>query len=178
MLAREENGLIVEYPVLDYRSRFPNTSVAANYETNPKAPYVYVAPVEAPKAQWNQKVVESDPVKINGQWRQNWQMVDMTESEMEEAVARIQADFSDKVQRRLDDFARTRNYDGILSACSYATDTTSEKFRSEGEYSVYVRSLTWSKMYEIVEEVLSGSRPMPESFADIEADLPVLEWPE
>ena len=32
----------------------------------------------------------------------------------------IQAEIVAAAQQRLDDFARTRNYDGILSACTYA----------------------------------------------------------
>ena len=33
----------------------------------------------------------------------------------------LQAMVVQATQERLDDFARTRNYDGILSACTYAT---------------------------------------------------------
>ena len=42
------------------------------------------------------------------------------------------------VQVRLDDFARTRNYDGILSAATYATSTVS-KFAAEGQCAVALR---------------------------------------
>ena len=79
-------------------------------------------------------------------------------------------------QARLDDFARTRNYDGILSACTYATSSV-PKFAAEGQYAVNARDMTWATLYTIMGEVQAGTRPMPTGFADIEADLPVLAWP-
>ena len=79
-------------------------------------------------------------------------------------------------QQRLDDFARTRGYDGILSACTYATSTV-PKFQAEGQYCVNARDATWAKLYQILAEVEAGTRPMPSGYADIEPELPVLEWP-
>lgn len=80
-------------------------------------------------------------------------------------------------QRRLDDFARTRNYDGILSACTYATSTV-PKFAAEGQYAVQARDATWAALYALLEEVQAGQRPVPESFDDVAPLLPALEWPQ
>lgn len=80
-------------------------------------------------------------------------------------------------QERLDTFARTRAYDGILSACTYALEPNVSKFKQEGEYCVLVRGLTWAKLYQILAEVQAGVRPMPMSYGDIESELPTLEWP-
>ena len=91
-------------------------------------------------------------------------------------VEQIIAQFTAAVQKRLDEFARTRGYDNILSAASYAT-STNPKFAAEGQYAVAARDATWAKCYEILAEVQAGTRPMPSSFADIEPLLPVLEWP-
>lgn len=88
----------------------------------------------------------------------------------------IKAAFVAAIQERLDDFARTRNYDGILSACTYATSTV-PKFAAEGQTAVNLRDATWSAAYAILAEVQAGARPMPASLADIEADLPALGWP-
>ena len=79
-------------------------------------------------------------------------------------------------QQRLDDFARTRNYDGILSACTYATSAV-PKFQAEGQYAVQARDATWAALYALLAEVQSGARPAPTSFADVEPLLPALEWP-
>jgi hypothetical protein len=88
----------------------------------------------------------------------------------------IQDEIVTATQQRLDDFAKTRNYDGILSACTYAADPN-PKFAFEGQYCIDARGATWTKLYEIMAEVEAGTRPMPSGYADIEGDLPVLAWP-
>jgi len=80
------------------------------------------------------------------------------------------------VQDRLDTFAQTRNYDGILSACTYASSTVA-KFAAEGLAAVNARDATWSALYALMGEVQAGTKPMPTGFADVEALLPVLAWP-
>lgn len=87
-----------------------------------------------------------------------------------------QAEFTAAIQKRLDDFARTRNYDNALSAATYAT-STNQKFAAEGQYIVEVRDATWAAGYAILEDVLAGNRPIPESIEDFEDELPQLEWP-
>jgi len=87
-------------------------------------------------------------------------------------IAQITAD----VQKRLDDFAGTRNYSSILSACTYA-NSTNPTFQAEGLYCVGARDATWAKCYEILAEVEAGTRPTPTGYLDIEPELPVLVWP-
>jgi hypothetical protein len=91
-------------------------------------------------------------------------------------VVALKATIADATQERLDAFARTRNYDGILSASTYAVSTNA-KFAAEGQYCVNARDATWATLYAILAEVEAGTRPIPTSFADIEPDLPILEWP-
>lgn len=88
----------------------------------------------------------------------------------------LQKEIVDSTQARLDDFAKTRSYDSILSACTYATSTVL-KFQAEGQYCVDARDNTWATLYQIMQEVEQGARPAPSGYADIEADLPVLTWP-
>lgn len=90
--------------------------------------------------------------------------------------AQIEASITGAIQKRLDDFAKTRGYDGILSACTYVTSAV-PKFAGEGAYCVQSRDATWAKGYEIMAQVQAGTRPMPSGFADIEAELPALVWP-
>lgn len=79
------------------------------------------------------------------------------------------------VQEHLDTFARTRNYDSILSAATYATSTV-PKFAAEGQYAVEARDATWAKCYEVLAAVEAGSRPM-QTLDELLAELPVLTWP-
>jgi hypothetical protein len=94
----------------------------------------------------------------------------------EEKQVALYKDVIKFTQKRLDDIAQTRNYDGILSAASYAT-STNLKFKTEGQYCVDVRDLTWAKLYELLAEIQAGTRQAPNSFSDIESELPVLSWP-
>lgn len=88
----------------------------------------------------------------------------------------LQAEIVAATQARLDAFARTRNYDGILSATTYATSTV-PKFQAEGQYAVNARDNTWATLYAFMADVQAGTQPMPSGYVDIEPLLPALEWP-
>ena len=90
-------------------------------------------------------------------------------------AGQIVAQYTAVVQKHLDDFARTRNYDSILSAATYATSTVPE-FAAEGQYAVEARDATWAKCYEVLAAVEAGSRPMP-TLEELLTELPVLTWP-
>ena len=83
--------------------------------------------------------------------------------------------FADEAQARLDRWAQSRGYDGILSACTYATSQV-PRFQAEGKRCVDLRDQTWARLYEILAEVEAGTRPVPMSLAEIEGDLPALTW--
>jgi len=108
-------------------------------------------------------------------WETSWTVRAKTAEELQADVAKLQAEIVQATQIRLDDFAKTRNYDGILSAASYATDPD-PTFVAEGQRAVTLRSQTWATLYTIMAEVQAGTRPMPTSFADVEPDLPELIW--
>jgi hypothetical protein len=80
------------------------------------------------------------------------------------------------VQDRLDTFCRTRGYDGILSACTYASSTV-PKFKAEGTYAVQARDSHWNACYLILAEVQAGAREVP-TLEEVLAELPALVWPE
>jgi len=86
------------------------------------------------------------------------------------------AEFKEATQNRLDNFARTRDYDSILSACTYASSTNS-KYAAEGQYAVQARDATWTAYYGIVNDIMSDTRPIP-TMEEFLSELPALEWPE
>jgi hypothetical protein len=124
--------------------------------------------------------------QINGKWYSKYVAgpVFATQVEQDEYVAQktaermeaLQASIVQQVQKRLDDFAATRNYDGILSACTYATSTVTQ-FAAEGQCCVEARDETWATLYQILAEVEAGTRPVPTTYAEIESELPTLVWP-
>lgn len=111
-----------------------------------------------------QVAVEVTPVAGVQQWR-------IDPAPVEQVIASVTA----AVQQRLDAFARTRNYDSILSACTYATSTV-PKFAAEGQHAVNARDASWATCYQIMGAVQAGQRPMPE-ISDVLAELPPLAWP-
>jgi len=102
------------------------------------------------------------------------------EARKAESVAQAAQAFQTAVvtatQARLDAFAHTRNYDGILSACTYATSAI-PKFAGEGQYAVNARDNTWSTLYTLMGEVQAGTRTMPTTVDEVMALLPELVWP-
>lgn len=89
---------------------------------------------------------------------------------------------TDRVQDRLDTFAAERNYGDkrippMLSACSFS-NSTNIKFRTEGEYCVLIRDLTWAALCQYIAELQTDTVQLPLCYSDIEALLPIPEWPE
>jgi hypothetical protein len=85
-------------------------------------------------------------------------------------------DIVQAVQSHLDTEARTHGYDGILSACTYATSTV-PTFAAEGQACVAWRDAVWSKCYAELAKVQAGERAMPTP-AEAVAELPEMEWPQ
>lgn len=187
------------YPLTEYDIRLahPNTSFSAPFAPTKDYAVVFATPQPAFDL-LTRMAREAAPVMTDkGWWEQRWEVVprfsDYTDEDgvlhtVEEqeaaAIAAAQAQHLEAVkasiiaatQARLDQFAMTRNYSSMLSACTYATSPT-PRFAVEGQYCVAARDATWARLYEMLDEVLAGTRPMPSGYADIEAELPPLVWP-
>lgn len=181
MHAKIENGTVAQYPYSveqliadNLDTSFP--SVIPDERLADWGVYV-VAPTAAPAFDSaTQKLVESGPVKSSGVWLQSWNVVALTDQEQAAIKRAIQNEVVARTQERLDAFAQTRNYDGILSACTYAGSLV-QKFAADGQYCVQARDATWSALYAMLSEVEAGTRPLPSGYDDIESDLPILAWP-
>lgn len=184
MYARLNNGAVEQYPFYIHTLRLenPNTSFPNNIEVDFDAlaefNVVRVFPTAQPTFNpMTEKVVESTPAMgEDGRWLQVWTVVDLSPEELVAKVEELKAQVVNKVQERLDDFARTRNYDNILSAATYATSKVA-KFAAEGQYAVEARDGTWAALYELMAEVEAGTRTPPTSYEEIEQELPALVWP-
>ncbi|MES2237611.1 MAG: hypothetical protein V4500_07665 [Pseudomonadota bacterium] len=86
----------------------------------------------------------------------------------------IIAGFTAAIQQRLDDFARQRSYDSILSACTYAASAV-PKFQAEGAYCVSARDATWAAADTLLaEHTAAGTTP---TLDEVLTAMPVLVWP-
>lgn len=78
------------------------------------------------------------------------------------------------VQNHLDSVARLRNYDGILSLCSYAT-STDVTFSVEGQAGVAWRDACWRHCYQTLSDVQNDIRSIPTP-DELVAELPTISW--
>ncbi len=170
----------------DIKAKFPNVSFPSEFQPPEGYAELYEGP-QATGGEFWQYFMQSGVEHKNGKWYTKYILGPVfTDAEEQAAyIAQktkernegIQSAIVDATQKRLDEFAQTRNYAGILSACTYATSTV-PRFASDGQYCVESRDATWAKLYEILDEVTAGDRPMPCGYDDIKAELPVLEWPD
>ncbi len=158
------------------RKLFPSKSFPADGQIDTPEVSSY-AP--APTPQYNpatHAVREAAPVGGVQQWEVYSLPAEEVEANQAAADQALQQSIVDATQQRLDEFARTRNYDGILSACTYATSAV-PKFAAEGQYAVQARDATWAALYQFMADVQAGTQPVPTGFEDVEPLLPPLAWP-
>lgn len=120
---------------------------------------------EAPTPLPFHRVVEDTPTTNIQVWKQ----VPFTDDEVISYVV-------ERIQQRLDNFAKTRSYDDIKSLASYAGDSD-PIFNAEGTYGRNIRSQTWRKAITMLNEIKAGTRPKPQTYEEFEAELPLLQWP-
>ena len=93
----------------------------------------------------------------------------------EEFLKSTKSRLTSAIQSMLDDKAKERNYDSILSLCTYATSPT-VKFSDEGQAGVAWRDEVWAKGYSILADVEGGNRAIPKA-NELLAELPDFVWP-
>lgn len=174
--------LTLEYPLTQeqIKNRFPQVSFPSSSFKPPDGYSVVEVPDPPPFDFNSERLIASDPVLVNAKWVQQWKVKPLLPEEILARKLALEKNLQDSIiestQQRLDSFARTRNYDGILSACTYATSNI-PKFAAEGQTAVNLRDATWAALYQILEEVQADQRETPSVFSDIEPLLPPLEWP-
>lgn len=179
LIAKVENGSIAQ--IADYRAMFQNRSLSKAGVTEDWLARNSCMIVSVFKDYDNQteKLVSVEPYIENNKVY-TVAVSPLTAEELNEIVNQkindLKLTIEKRAQARLDNFAKTRQYDGILSLCTYATDPD-PRLAAEGQYGVVKRSQTWTTLYRIMDEVLNQQRPLPTSFEEIEPELPVLEWP-
>ena len=102
--------------------------------------------------------------------------VQTVEDKQMEALAALKQSLTSAVQKHMDNTAKERNFDDILSLCTYAT-SAKPKFKAEGQAGVEWRDDVWLYCYAELDKVLAGERGTPTTQELID-ELPVFTWPE
>lgn len=175
-----QNQMVYPYDVSLLRTEHPNVSFPSDYKTN----YALLAEfgihwaTETPPPQvdkFTHRVQATEPAEVNGEYVQQWQVIELSEQEQQDKIRAAQREFEALVQERLNAWAMQKGYNGIESAVSYVYSGVA-RFAEEARYAIAVRDDMWTKLYEIFDQVNQGQRSMPTSFVDIEHELPVLTW--
>lgn len=100
----------------------------------------------------------------------------VVETHEEWATRKVRENLTAAVQRYLDTTAQERNYDNIMSLCTYATSGNAT-FSAEGQAGVEWRDQVWSQCYDILDDVMAGTRATPTP-DELIAELPTILWPD
>ncbi|GAA6119562.1 hypothetical protein [Acidovorax sp. FG27] len=140
--------------------------------------YVWVLPSDPPSVDPLTHSLRCEAAQDGEGWREKWTSVPLSPGEAAIAAQRHRGELlravSDKAQRRLDEFAQQRRYDGIVSLASYASSKNA-RYAAEGQRGVDLRDEVWSVLREIESSVLSSTRPVP-TFEEAIAELPEMTW--
>ncbi|MGP1484756.1 MAG: hypothetical protein ACTTJC_01440 [Campylobacter sp.] len=88
----------------------------------------------------------------------------------EEKMTALKAEFLSNVDEILNQEARKKGYDSIVTAVSYAGYENS--FQAEGIKFGKWRSQVYEWGYALLKEIESGKRSLPQSFEEIKNDMP------
>ena len=138
---------------------------------------------------WLRGNIKQETIECEGQEQQQiWTANERFISDSALTLSEVQADFfslfvdapgiqavlNKAVQDYMDTTVKTRGYDNIHTACTYAT-STDETFVKEGTACVAWRDKVWRHCYDTLAEVLAGERDIPTA-EELIAELPELVW--
>ena len=164
----------------EIRQAFPDISFPAVFV--PPEGYFYIFPTPKPAFNEDTQYVREIAPELTGlgHYEQRFEVVALPAEVVAENAAAKYAAFQvqvvDAIQARLDNFAKTRNYQGIISACSYVNSSV-PRFAADAAYCVSARDNTWDTLHTLLAEVQAETRVIPETVQGVLDLLPTLAWP-
>ena len=188
LFARVEQGQIIEFPVTAEQIRNRNA---------PLSMFKQVTALEARPSATQFQVVTEVLSLVGNDVRLVYKVTDLTLQEIlnrlhedfektataditvadvpAEVFAKVLAVTRQRLGEQLNAFAQTRDYDDIVSLCSYATDPEPDH-AAEGQHGVALRSQVWAAIRDYQKDVISGAKPVPRFESDIFEVVPALTW--
>lgn len=163
----------------EIRSAFPNTSFPQPFQP-PEGYAVLFATPQPTFDPITQAVREAAPVLTDkGHWEQAWDVVELdptiAEANRAKAKADLIASFDRALTNHLDQTAQSRKYDNRITCALRAG--YAGPFQAEGQAFASWMDTCNALAYQILAEVLAGTRPIPESTEAFIALLPEMVWP-
>lgn len=170
------NTITLEYPLSQYQIKqaHPNTSFPLPFE--PVEGYAVVQPSTQPAHDaMTERAVEVAPVLEGGTWFQAWEVVPLSDAEVQAVISVKVFEYTSALTQHLDAVAQSRRYDNRISFMARAGFPG--PFQAEA-----IAFATWADTcnalgYELLAQVLRGEQPMP-TVSEFLALLPVVEWPQ
>ena len=176
MFVKYKDGTVLEYPILDIRSRFPNISLPEDLTNSLPEDYYIVRDTSVPEYNHiTQKLLEQDPEFKLGKFYRKYQVVDLTGSALSSSIENVKARLTARVSTNLNNFAAARGYDSIESLVSY-NNSTNLTFKAEAEQGILVRDAAWDNLLSIFNNLDAGNIPIT-SIEQLEMLIPDLVWP-
>ena len=82
--------------------------------------------------------------------------------------------YRNAVGKYLDELAQERDYDSILSLCTYAVSSSPAR-KAEGEAGIVCRDNTWDHVDQVLADVVSKARLAP-TVSELLGELPTIQW--
>jgi len=105
----------------------------------------------------------------------DWQVVSLSPEEQAERAQQTIRALGQTVKDHLNATVQARDYDSIVSACTYATSAV-PSYQADGQACVNWRDAVWPYVYQVLDDVQAGTRAIPTA-EELIAELPELVWP-
>lgn len=182
IFARVEGNRVIEYPITIAEikaRRMPfNYFRQVAFEDRVNAPDFHRV-VEAIRLERDTPVVSYsvEPLTIQEILDKLWEGKEtLSPAEVPpQAVSTLFSLASGIITKRLDDFAKTKDYDNIVSLCSYVDDPD-PVLDKEGRRGRFLRSQAWGSLRDYQNKVLAGSLPIPRSEKELLSCVIEFTW--
>lgn len=181
MYAKVENNVVVRYPysVADLWRDNPQTSFPLNLSDAALAEWgmVVVASAEQPSYDpLTQVLEEGDPAQLDGVWTQQWNVRTATPEEQAQATQARITEFEQALDAHLDTTAQAKRYNDRFTCALRAG--YAGPFQAEGAaFAVWMDQCN-AQAYALMQSVLDGTAPAPDTVEAFIATLPPMVWPE
>lgn len=155
----------------DFRAMFQSTSFPAeltNVVTMPRG-YGVITAADIPEVPQGKVLHEGRLNLVNGLPVRNWELRDAPINPPE-----VQS-YVDLIQLHLDEQAKLRGYDNILSLCSYA-NSSDLTFAAEAHAGIVCRDACWRIAHDLFAQVNTGEVNIP-PHKQVQEMLPTIHWP-